>query len=249
MHKDQIKAIAKLVVAVKERNGKPVNVYVVVATLESFGIREIDAKEDYGFDSILDLSHYILRAYNSVSLANLKNNNQRIAEAKTYKKLALTDYITTKNTKRFIFDYSAGLFQLFPVIFQVAAIILFGFSLWTYSHFNNLQSTAVVLGVIIGFITSAGFVQVIGKQVSYYWYNKDYHMARHSTIKIIKNGTIAIFGFFLFSLIVNFIIPLYSFLFVLFAFIYALLIGFLLLEKAYTLFQVSKSIISIKKTD
>ncbi len=232
MHKDRIKAIAKLVVAVKERNGKPVNVYVVVATIESFGIREVDVKEDYGFDSILDLSHYILRAYNSVVLANLKNNNQRIAEAKTFKKLALTEYITTKNTKRFIFDYSSGLLQLFPVFFQVAAIILFGFSLWTYSHFNNLQSTAVVLGVIVGFVTSGGFVQVIGKQVSYYWYNKDYHMARYSTINIIKNGTITIIGFFLFSLIVNFIIPLYSFLFVVIAFMYALFIGFLLLVLA-----------------
>jgi len=45
MNKDQIKAIAKLVVAVKERNGKPVNVYVVAATIESFGIREADVKD------------------------------------------------------------------------------------------------------------------------------------------------------------------------------------------------------------
>ncbi|PRX38564.1 hypothetical protein [Salegentibacter salegens] len=196
MNKDQIKAIAKLVVAVKERNGKPVNVFVVAATIESFGIREIDAKEDYGFESIMHLSNYIYKAYDAITLANLKNNNQRVAEAKTYKRLALTEYITTKNTKRFLVDYSSGLFHLFPVFLQVVAIILFGFSLWTYSHFNNLQSTAVVLGVIIGFITSAGFVQVIGKQVSYYWYNKDYHMARYSTKQIIRNGTITILGFF-----------------------------------------------------
>ena len=124
MHKDRIKAIAKLVVAVKERNGKPVNVYVVVATIESFGIREVDVKEDYGFDSILDLSHYILRAYNSAIFANLKNNNQRIAEAKTFKRLALTEYITNKNNKRCIFSYSAGLLQLFPVFFHVEVIIL-----------------------------------------------------------------------------------------------------------------------------
>ncbi|WP_339648259.1 hypothetical protein [uncultured Salegentibacter sp.] len=232
MTKDQIKAIAKLVVAVKERNGKPVNVYVVVATIESFGIREIDAKEDYGFESIMHLSNYIYKAYDAITLANLKNNNQRVAEAKTYKRLALTEYITTKNTKRFLVDYTSGLLHLFPVFLQVVAIILFGFSLWTYSHFNNLQSTAVVLGVIIGFISSAGFVQVLGKQVSYYWYNKDYHMAKHSTVQIIKNGTLAILGFFIFSLLINLVIPLYSLLFVVITFIYALFIGFLLLVLA-----------------
>ncbi|WP_037314590.1 exopolysaccharide Pel transporter PelG [Salegentibacter sp. Hel_I_6] len=232
MNKDQIKAIAKLVVAVKERNGKPVNVYVVAATIESFGIREADVKVDYGFESIMHLSKYIYKAYDAVTLANLKNNNQRIAEAKTYKRLALTEYITTKNTKRFLVDYSSGLIHLFPVFLQVFAIILFGFSLWTYSKFNNLQSTAVVLGVIFGFVISGGFIQVIGKQVSYYWYNEDYHMAGHSTRRIIQNGTLAIVGFFALSLLLNFIFPLYSSLFVLISFSYALLIGFLLLVLA-----------------
>lgn len=239
MNNSQIKAIAKLVVAVKERNGKPVNVYVVAATIESFGIREKDVKEDYGFESIIHLSGYIYKAYNAVALTNLKNNNQRIAEAKNYKRLALDNYITTKNTKLFISDYSSGIIHLFPIFLQVFAIILFGFSLWTYSRFNNLQSTAVVLGVILGFILSGGFIQVIGKQVSYYWYNKDYHMASYSTKQIIKNGTLAIIGFFLFSIVINFIFPLYSFLFVLISFSYALFIGFLLLVLAplYTLKQ------------
>lgn len=232
MTKDQIKAIAKLVVAVKERNGKPVNVYVVAATIESFGIRDVDVNEDYGFEDILQLSNYIYKAYDAVTLANLKNNNQRIAEAKTFKKLALTEYITTKNTKRFIADYSSGLIHLFPVFLQVVSIIIFGFSLWTYSKFNNLQSTAVVLGVIFGFVLSAGFVQVLGKQISYYWYNKDYHMASYSARKIIVNGTLTIIGFFAVSLLINFVIPLYSFLFVLITFFYALFIGFLLLVLA-----------------
>lgn len=232
MTKDQIKAIAQLVVAVKERNGKPVNVYVVAATIESFGIREVDVKEDYGFDSIMHLAKYVFKAYNAVTLANLKNNNQRIAEAKRHKKLALSGYITVKNTKRFISDYASGIIHLFPIALQVFAIILFGFSLWTYSEFNNLQSTAVVLGVIFGFVLSAGFVQVMGKQVSFYWYNEDYHMARDSTVRIIKNGALLILAFFLLSIIINFAVPFYPALFVVITFSYAFLIGVLLLVLA-----------------
>lgn len=51
--------MAKLIVAVKERNGKPINVNVVAASIESFGIRDVDVKDDYGFDDIFDLSRYI----------------------------------------------------------------------------------------------------------------------------------------------------------------------------------------------
>ncbi|MCH4822906.1 exopolysaccharide Pel transporter PelG [Gramella lutea] len=232
MTKEQIKATSKLIVSIKERNGKPVNVYVVAANIESFGIREVDVKPDYGFDSILDLARFVYKAYDAKALANLKNNNQRIAEARNYKRLAISDYITSRNTKRFIFDYASGLVHLFPVAVQIIAIILFGFSLWTFSEFNNLQSTAVVLGVISGFIISAGFVQVIGKQVSYYWYNEDFHMAKYSTIKIIKRGTLTILGFFLLSMLVNFILPLYPALFVVITFSYAILVGFLLLVLA-----------------
>ena len=232
MTREQIKAVSKLIVAIKERNGKPVNVYVVAANIESFGIREVDVQTDYGFESILALARFVFKTYDSKTLANLKNNSQRIAEARTYERLAISDYITTRNTKRFIGDYFSGLVHLFPVALQIVAIILFGFSLWAFSEFNNLQSTAVVLGVIFGFVLSAGFVQVIGKQVSYYWYNEDYHMARYSTIKIIKRGAMTILGFFILSIVINSILPLYPVMFIVITFLYTILIGFLLLVLA-----------------
>jgi len=224
-----LKAVAKLIVAVKERNGKPINVNVVAASIESFGIRDVDVKDDYGFNDIFDLSQYIYKSLDFKAFANLKNNKQRVAEFKNRRKLALTDYITAKNSKRFLYDYLAGLLHLFPVFLQVVAIVLFGFSLWTFSKFNNLQSTAIVLGVIIGFVVTGGFVQVVGKQVSFYWYNKDYVMARHSIITIIRNGVMTMLVIFAFISLINVVLPLYPFSFVLITCSYAFFIGFLLL--------------------
>lgn len=229
MTSEHLKSVAKLIVAIKERNGKPINVNVVAASIESFGIRDVDVKGDYGFEDIFDLSKYIFKSLDFKAFANLKNNKQRVAEFKNRRKLALTDYITAKNTKRFIRDYSAGLIHLFPVFLQVVATVLFGFSLWTFSKFNNLQSTAVVLGVIMGLVVTGGFVQVVGKQVSFYWYNKDFAMARHSIINIIRNGVLTMLIFFSFISIVNIVLPLYPFSFVLVTFTYAFFIGFLLL--------------------
>ncbi|WP_051907854.1 hypothetical protein [Flavimarina sp. Hel_I_48] len=229
MTSHHLKAVAKLIVAVKERNGKPINVNVVAASIESFGIRDMDVKEDYGFEDISDLARYIYKSLDFKAFANLKNNKQRVAEFENRKKLALTDYITARNTKRFVRDYTAGLIHLFPVFLQVVGIVLFGFSLWTFSKFNNLQSTAVVLGVIIGFVVTGGFVQVVGKQVSFYWYNKDFVMAKHSIINIIRNGVLTMLAVFGLIAILNIVLPLYPFSFILITFIYAFLIGFLLL--------------------
>ena len=161
--------LQQLISSIKERNGKPVNPRVVSATIESLGILDIDVVDDYGFESIPHLAIYIYEQLTQES--ELKNKYQKAAEAKNLKKISLNAY-TSVRRKMLIKEYSTGIFHLFPVFLQVISIIIFGISLWTYVGFNNLQSTAVVLGVIIGLVTTGGFVQVIGKQVSFYWYKE-----------------------------------------------------------------------------
>ncbi|MFV8280383.1 exopolysaccharide Pel transporter PelG [Christiangramia marina] len=232
MNPEQRKAVAHLIIAIKDRNGKPVNLNVVIATIESLGIREVDVEKDFGFDSILNLANYIYKVFGLKAYNDLKNDKQRVVEAKNYKKIAISSYFSSRAVKQFILENGSGISNFLPVAIQVISIVLFGISLWTFSKFNNLQSTAVVLGVIVGFVATGGFVQVIGKQVSYYWYNEDFYMARHSVLNIIKYGTLTILVIFIFSALLNFIIPLYSISFVIICFSYALFIGFLLLVLA-----------------
>ena len=234
----QEKNLVELIETIKERNGKPVNVQVVMATIESLGIRDIDIPEDYGFSSIETLAKHIFSAIGNSEIPELKNKKQLAAERKEYEKIAVNDYMVARNVL-FVKEYSTGIFHTIPVFIQIACIVLFGFSLWTFSDFNGLQSTAVVLGVIIGLVTTGGFVQVMGKQVSYYWYNKDYQMTRKSVIRIFKTGVKIIFLIFLLISVVNLFLHLYPFLFVGIVFVYALLIGILLLSLSslYTIKQ------------
>jgi len=237
-----------LIQQIKDLNGKPVNKFAVAATIESLGIRDIDVKEDYGYSSILDLAIYIFELLDSPTYVDLKNSKQKQLEQKDEEIIRVSSYITVRN-KLFIKDYSTGLIHLFPVFFQIFTIIVFGFSLWTYDGFNGLQSTAVVLGVILGLITTGGFVQVIGKQVSFYWYNSDFHMTKYAVLGIIKMGLKSILFLFIIALVFNFFIHLYPFLFLLIVFVYAFFIGALLLFIAplYTIKQrwmISVSILS-----
>jgi uncharacterized protein YkuJ len=234
--KDKTSSLNELISSIKERNGKPVNVRVVSATIESLGIRDVDAQNDYGFESIPHLAIHIFEIVKKEK--ELKNKYQILAENKAYKNISLNAYATLKS-KLFIKNYSIGIFHLMPVFFQILSIILSGISLWTFIGFNNLQSTAVVLGVIIGLVTTGGFVQVIGKQVSYYWYNEDYAMTKRTVTKLLFTGIKSLGITFIIIAALNFFIHLYPYRFVIIVFIYSFLIGVLLLvlSPLYTIKQ------------
>ncbi|WP_194851981.1 hypothetical protein [Nonlabens antarcticus] len=231
-------ALEQLITTVKARNGKPVNMRVVVATIESMGIRDIDIVTDYGFESITAIADYIFTKLSTPEYYQLKNKNQQIADKKSYDRISINSYITGR-AGLFVKDYSTGIFHLFPVVIQIAAIIFFGFSLWTFVGFNDLQSTAVVFGVILGLVGTGGLVQVVGKQVSFYWYNQDYPMTYYAIKQLLRIGVRSLFVVFLIIAVINSFIRLYPFLFIAIVFVYALLIGFLLLAIAplYTIKQ------------
>lgn len=217
-----------LIETIKERNGKPVNVRVVYATIESLGIRDVDVKDDFGFDSISDLSKHIFELLNDPSQPPLTNKQEKKEAQKESKILYLSEYSTVRR-KLFVQDYSKGIFHLLPIVLQIVAIVLFGFSLWTFVGFNTLQSTAVVLGLILGLTATGGFVQAMGKQVSFYWYHEDYVMTKKSIDYLSKTGIAFLCMLFVIITAVNFLLNLYPILFLLIVFVYAFLIGTLLL--------------------
>ena len=100
MNPEQRKAVAHLIIAIKDRNGKPVNLNVVIATIESLGIREVDVEKDFGFDSILSLANYIYKIFGLKAYNDLKNDKQRVVEAKNYKKIAISSYFSSRALKK-----------------------------------------------------------------------------------------------------------------------------------------------------
>ncbi|MEM0542335.1 hypothetical protein WFZ85_06880 [Flavobacterium sp. j3] len=70
--KNQFDNIEFLMHNIKDKVGKPVSTRVVMATIESLGIRDIDVPEDYGFESIKSLAEYIFREINA--LPDYKDN-------------------------------------------------------------------------------------------------------------------------------------------------------------------------------
>jgi len=229
--KNHFENINLLMQSIKERIGKPVSSRVVMATIESLGIRDIDVPNDYGFESIKHLAEYIFKEINSLPDYQEIKNNKEVEDLGKNKTIQVSDYLHVK-TKLFAKHYPLGILHLLPVFLQIIAIILFGYSLWTYIGFNEIQSTAVVLGVILGLILTGGFVQVIGRQATFYWNYDDIQMVKKTVFYLIKKGIQILLIFIIVITFLNFILHLFPYLLLLVIFAYAFLIGLLLLVLA-----------------
>ncbi len=235
-HSENIKI---LIHNVKEKIGRPVSSRVVAATIESFGIRDVDTENDFGVASIQELSLYVYRQLTTArehkDALNIKEKEMLF---KSPESISISDYLRVK-TKIFIQYYPLGIFHLLPILLQITSIVLFGYSLWTHVDFNHVQSTAVVLGVIIGLVTTGGFVQVIGRQASFFWNYQDYQMTRKTIDYLLKMGTYFILLILAIIFVFNLVLHLYPFKILFVTFIYAFLIGVLLLVIAplHTIYQ------------
>lgn len=229
--KNHFENIDLLVQSIKEKIGKPVSTRVVMATIESLGIRDIDVPTDYGFESIKSLAEYIFKEINALPDYHDLKNTKELEDNQLNKTIQVSDYLHVK-AKLFAKHYPLGILHLLPVFLQIAAIILFGYSLWTYIGFNEIQSTAVVLGVMLGLIITGGFVQVIGRQATFYWNYDDIQMVKTTVFYLIKKGTQILFIIIMILTFLNFILHLFPFLLLFVIFIYAFLIGLLLLVLA-----------------
>ncbi len=225
-HYDNIRA---LIDNINHKIGKPVSANVVTATIESFGIREKDLMLDFGFSTIPDLADLVFYELNTdPNYIGTKNAKEIEAETTQPKTIQISDYLRIK-TQIFAQYYSLGIFHLLPVLIQIIAIILFGYSLWTFNGFNEIQSTAVVLGVIVGLVSTGGFVQIIGRQASFYWNYEDYKMTNKIINYFHRIGVLSIFLVLTGIFFINFFFHMYPYEVLFVIFMYAFLIGTLVL--------------------
>lgn len=225
----QQKNIKALLMEIRDKIGRPVSNRVVMAAIESCGVREKDIPMDFGFQSLKKLADFIFNELSfSEEYKGIKNIKERTLMTKTPKLIQISDYLWVK-AKIFAQYYPLGIFHLLPILIQISSIIIFGYSLWTFIGFNQVQSTAVVLGVVLGLISTSGFVQVIGRQASFYWNHENYAMVKQTVDFLIRTGTISIGCFMMAATLINCLFYFYPFRMLLIAFIYTFLIGFLLL--------------------
>lgn len=214
--------LEELIEDIRKIIGYPVNFWAVAATIESLGIRDIDAKQDYGFDNVFKLAQYVFKQITM----HYEKREKKIEE------IAIDEEILSfkGKLKEILKHYFLGLLFAVPMLIQVISVLVFDYGLWAWVKFNKLQATMVAIATIISFVVTGGYVQVLGYQLTYFKGMENYKSAYDMAFYLFKKGMIATFwiiGILIFS---NLLLSFYPQLAILLASMYIIFLSALLLS-------------------
>ena len=171
-------SIEELVELVLERTGEPIDAFGVAATLESEGLRDVDARERFARADVFDLADDVFGAC-----------LQRLAERPP----ALSDGPLVTHgeppVRRFFRFYGRGVFFALPILLQVATVVAIRLN----HSFTDAEATGVMIGSILSFAATGGFSQAIGRLGTTYTSRFAYHLARDITLRLVRLGIVAAF--------------------------------------------------------
>ncbi len=169
-------ATDQLVDFVLQETGGPVDNLAVAATLESRGIRDVDARDTYGAADVFDLAE---RVYQGCLTARAGNVVRRAADLPPLRRRAVQAFRW----------YGQGTLKSLPIVLQTAAVVLLGYAMWSSLTFDRRLATTVAVATIVSFLVTGGFVQAIGRLSTYYLEQRSYVLARSVSWRLLRTGT------------------------------------------------------------
>ncbi len=207
---------------VEELVGNPVSSWAVAATIESIGIRDVDAISDFNYPTVFELAEDV---YTKIKKRYSKQD--QVEEEEHIKLGNFSDSVTM-----FLKYYSAGLLFSLPMISQIVAIIIFQYALWAWLYFNEAQASVIAFGTIAAFVLTGGFIQVLGRLVSKYKGEENYFLAFKAIKGVLKLAIPVILLSVLLLIGLNVILPFYPLKMVFLSMTYLILISFMMLAAA-----------------
>jgi hypothetical protein len=132
---------------ITEGKGKPLDPWEVSALLETNGLRDLDARNDWGEPDIFSLAERLFRHVDSLKYeAAIKKDKTR--------PLLL----------RVLINYCKGAVFALPMLMQIVTMTIIGFGMWSYVNFSLRQATAIALGTLLALAVTGGISQMIGRK-------------------------------------------------------------------------------------
>lgn len=184
--------LRELYFKITEEKGKPIDHYEITALLETNGLRDIDAKEQYGFKDLFELAKYMTKF---------------IDEKKDYKikKIVIEEEFEKNIFKRYFKNYIRGLAFALPMLVQIFATLVLGYAIWSSLELTLEDATAIAIGTLSALVVVGGSAQSIGRKGLFYLKFKEYILARNATILIYTLSFILIIVIALIAVILNFV--------------------------------------------
>jgi len=150
-----------LALDVLTRTGRPRDAWEITAQLEVMGLRDADARTNYGHRDLFDLGRAIFDLCRTGALACPVEADD-----------------PPKKPTSFFTHYAKGSIFAVPMLLQAAAILTWGYGLWGARDVDVRTGTAIALGFVASYVLTGGFVQAITRRGLFYVYQQERELAR-----------------------------------------------------------------------
>lgn len=149
--------------------GTPKDEWEIAAQLEVMGLRDTDARNDFGARDLFDLARRIYQRFQDGALR---------VEIEPEDPPARISPLT-----RFAKNYVTGLTFSLPMALQGAAMLLWGYGVWGAIEMDLRTGSAIALGFIGSYVATGGFMQSIVRRGLFYIYQQEEWLARWAVLR------------------------------------------------------------------
>lgn len=208
------KDLSSLYRDITKDRGKPLDFWEVTALLEVYGIRDIDAQKDYGFDDVFAMAKYMMQ----------------YTDIKNYPVKSLVNFEKVPAFRIRIFkNYFRGLAFAMPMFVQIFFTLSIGYAIWSGIDMDQMKATVIAVGTFLALIVTGASAQAIGRKGLFYLKQGEVILASNITRVLLNVGYVfvVIVGILLIFLNMFFeIFPTYYF-FIMISFYFLLSLLFL----------------------
>jgi hypothetical protein len=148
--------------------GIPKDHWELAAQLEVMGIRDADARSDYGARDVFDLAG---RIYSDFQHGRLRWD------------IEPEDVDSVRPWRRFFRNYLTGLTFSLPMALQAVAMLAWGYGVWGAIDMDLRTGSAIALGFIASYVVTGGFMQTIVRRGLFYIYQEELWLARWTALR------------------------------------------------------------------
>ena len=149
--------------------GGPIDAWGVAATLESVGLRDVDARTRFGREDIFALARDVYA-----------EARRRLAASPPPAPPVAEEGPDARRGRfaRFGRYYASGTFFALPMAVQIVSVVIFGYGLWAWVGFTTAQATIVALATMGSLVATGGWVQAIARLGLFYGEQGSHELAR-----------------------------------------------------------------------
>lgn len=191
-------AKSQLVDTITDTIGIPIDVRAVAATMESTGMRDVDAQTDFGAKDLFALAEDIYRLARHRAIA-------QSSEPQELKRKGVLRQIG-----RFFKFYLKGSLFAAPMTAQTIVLLALSSSLWSWLFFSERQATVIAAGTILSYLVTGGFYQAICRRGMLYWKQGSYLLAKRTSQDFLRTGIILTLAVAILMYAANLILPIFE---------------------------------------